>query len=311
VNASAAAQSGETAIRSGGGLADAATRTRLAAEQLASKLPALLAAVERVASTVAQGVHGRRRAGQGETFWQFRRYMPGDTIDRIDWRQTAKSAHVYVRETEWEAAQTVYLWLDRSPSMDWASDKRLPAKQERAELLLLALAALLARGGERVALLGTGAPPAHGKFAVNRLAELLLTLPAVSGGLPRTQRLPRYAGCVLFGDLLSPLEEIDARVKALAGTGVRGHLVHIVDPAEAGLPYSGRTRFEGLEDDGALLVSRVESVRDDYLAAFENHVAGLRAIARAYGWIYHQHRTDRGPELPLMSLWLALAEAAR
>lgn len=300
MSASAASQSGPAM--------DTATRTRLAAEQLASKLPALQAAAERVASTVAQGVHGRRRSGQGETFWQFRRYMPGDTIDRIDWRQTAKSAHVYVRETEWEAAQTVYLWLDRSPSMDWASDKRLPRKQERAELLLLALAALLARGGERVALLGTGAPPAHGKFAVNRLAELMLTLPQVSGGLPRTQRLPRHAGCALFGDFLAPLDEIDARVRALAGAGVRGHLVHIIDPAEAGLPYSGRTRFEGLEDDGALLVSRVESVREDYLAAFESHVAGLRDLARGYGWVYHQHRTDRGPELPLMSLWLALAE---
>jgi uncharacterized protein (DUF58 family) len=292
-----------------GARASALARKRLSAEQLASHLPPLLVAAERVATTVAQGVHGRRRTGQGETFWQFRRYMPGDTIDRIDWRQTAKSTHVYVRETEWEAAQSVWLWADRSPSMAWTSNRNVAQKSERADLLLLALAALLVRGGERVALLGSGAPPFHGRFAINRLAEMLLTMPEIGTGLPRTQRLPRHASCALFGDFLSPLDEIDARIKSLAGGGVRGHLVHIVDPAEAGLPYAGRTRFEGLEDEGEILVSRVEAVREDYRQAFDGHVAGLRDIARAYGWNYVQHRTDHGPELTLMALWLALSRA--
>ncbi|MEN8196305.1 MAG: DUF58 domain-containing protein, partial [Pseudomonadota bacterium] len=127
---------------------------RQEAERLGSALPPLLVEAERVAQTVAQGVHGRRRVGQGETFWQFRRYQPGDPTTAIDWRQTAKSQAVFVRETEWEAAQSVWLWRDSSPSMDYASGAELPPKQERAELLLLAAAALLVRGGERVALLG-------------------------------------------------------------------------------------------------------------------------------------------------------------
>jgi uncharacterized protein (DUF58 family) len=307
VNAAAesgAGVSGRTAAR-----ASALARKRLAAEQLASHLPPLLVAAERVASTVAQGVHGRRRTGQGETFWQFRRYMPGDSIGSIDWRQTAKSTHVYVRETEWEAAQSVWLWSDRSPSMAWSSSRKLTRKSERADLLLLALAALLVRGGERVALLGSGAPPFHGRFAINRLAEMVLTLPETGTGLPRTHRLPRHASCALFGDFLSPLDEIDARIKSLAGGGVRGYLVHIVDPAEAGLPYAGRTRFEGLENEGDLLVPRVEAVRGEYRQAFEGHVAGLRDVSRAYGWNYVQHRTDHGPELALMALFLALSRA--
>ena len=87
------------------------------AEELAAHLPPLLVAAERVAATVSQGVHGRRRVGQGETFWQFRRYQFGDSTQLIDWRQSAKSQPVYVRETEWEAAQSVWLWRDGSPSM--------------------------------------------------------------------------------------------------------------------------------------------------------------------------------------------------
>src|ERR1044071_6317373 len=129
------------------------------AEQIAGRLPPLLVAAERVAATVAQGVHGRRRVGQGETFWQFRQYEPGDSAQRIDWRESAKSQRLYVRETEWEAAQSVWLWRDASPSMDYASSGALPTKRSRADLLLVALAALLVRGGERASMLGTGMPP--------------------------------------------------------------------------------------------------------------------------------------------------------
>jgi len=95
---------------------DGVDRRRARAEAVASRLPALQVAAERVAMTVLQGVHGRRRVGQGEAFWQFRRYAPGDALVRIDWRQSAKRSHVFVRETEWEAAQSAWLWRDASPS---------------------------------------------------------------------------------------------------------------------------------------------------------------------------------------------------
>ena len=101
------------------------------AEQLASTLPPLLVAAQRVAATVAQGVHGRRRVGQGETFWQYRRYLPGDSVRMVDWRRSAKSDQVFVRETEWEAAQTVWLWRDTSASMRWRSRRDLPEKADR------------------------------------------------------------------------------------------------------------------------------------------------------------------------------------
>ena len=98
----------------------------LRAEALGATLPPLLVAAERVASTVAQGVHGRRRVGQGDSFWQFRPYQAGDAPGRIDWRQSAKSARTFVRETEGEAAQTVHVWRDDSAWMDWQSGAAIP-----------------------------------------------------------------------------------------------------------------------------------------------------------------------------------------
>ncbi|HUI16665.1 MAG TPA: DUF58 domain-containing protein [Alphaproteobacteria bacterium] len=289
--------------------------TQQRAERLAATLPPLLVHAERVAATVAQGVHGRRRVGSGDTFWQFRRYEPGDPTQRIDWRRSAKSDTLFVRESEWEAAASVWLWCDRSPSMRYRSSAALSEKAERAALLVLALAALLVRGDEHIALLGSGLSPRPGRAALNRmalmlerqLAEGLPTGEHGSGSLPAYELLPRHGQLVLIGDLLAPLEEIDALVRRFAGRGVKGHLLELGDPAEETLPFAGRTRFEGLEGEGEVLVRRVDAVREAYVARRTAHRAGLAAIARAVGWNFTTHRTDQPPEGALLALYAHLS----
>ena len=282
------------------------------AEALAAGLPPLLVAAERVAATVSQGVHGRRRVGQGETFWQFRRYQAGDPSDTIDWRQSAKSRPLYVRETEWEAAESVWLWRDSSASMGYRSGAALPTKRERADLLLLALASLLARGGEHFALMGSDRPPATGRAVMLRLAATLQDEGAPPGpGLPGFEILPRYSRLVLFGDFLGPLDAVKAAVGAFAGLGVRGHLLQVLDPAEETLPFSGRVRFDGLEDEGSVVIGRVDSVRAGYRAAMARQHRGLEALARSNGWSFATHRTDRPPETALLGLYTALSQTVR
>jgi uncharacterized protein (DUF58 family) len=281
------------------------------AEQLASTLPPLQVAAERIALTVAQGVHGRRRVGQGETFWQFRRYQPGDPPQKIDWRQSAKSQPIFVRETEWAAAQSIWLWRDGSPSMRYRSREAVPEKLERADLLTLALAALLIRGGERIALLGSGRRPATGQAVLNRLAIQLLRPNPVKDSLPRIEQLPRHAHLVLVGDFLSPLPELERVLRGFAGQGNHGHLLQVLDPAEETLPFNGRIRFEGPEGEGEALLSRTETVRDDYRQRFEVHQAGLRDLTRAVGWNFASTRTDRAPQTALLALYLQLADRHR
>jgi len=282
------------------------TLLRQHAEEAAAALPPLLVAAERVASTVAQGVHGRRRVGQGETFWQFRQYEPGDPATRIDWRESAKSQRLYVRETEWEAAQSVYLWRDGSASMDYASTRDLPTKRARVDLLTLALAVLLVRGGERVTLLGANLPVSHGRAILERMA-LVIARGGTSASLPEFEPLPRHAHMVLISDLLSPLGEVQARVAQFAASGLRGHLLQVLDPAEETLPFAGRVRFEGLEREEPLLISRVETVRDAYIDRLARHREGLAAIARRAGWSFGVHRTDRPPHTALLALYAVLA----
>lgn len=289
------------------------------AEYLASRFPPLMVAAERVATTVAQGVHGRRRVGQGETFWQFRRYEPGDETGLIDWRQTAKSRHVFIRETEWEAAQSAWLWRDTSPSMDYTSSREVESKRARADLLLLALAALLMRGGERFSLLGSGAPPATGRAAFNRLTNAVIASAAAAQAAPAAQAtanlpvmepLPRYGQVVLLSDFFVPLPEIERAVIGFAGRGLRGQMMQVLDPAEERLPFRGRIRFSGFEGESDTLLSRVEALRQAYRNRLEEHREGLDSIARRAGWGFTTHRTDSSPESALLRLYTTLAPAA-
>ena len=287
----------------------AALRDR--AEEAASVLPPLLIAAERVAMTVAQGVHGRRRVGQGETFWQFRQYQPGDAASRIDWRESAKSQRLYVRETEWEAAQSVWLWRDASASMDYSSAEYLtgaewPTKRDRAELLLVALASLLVRGGERLTLLGSGIAPMNGRIALSRVVEMIDRNPTADS-LPAFEPLPRAGQLVLIGDFLSPLETVNVAVTRFAAAGLKGHMLQVSDPAEEDLPFDGRIRFAGVEEREEVVISRVESIRGDYSNRFQRHREGLAAIAGTVGWSLGFHRTDRPPHVALLALFAVLS----
>ena len=282
-------------------------QTRQRAEQLASTLPPLLVAAERVASTVAQGVHGRRRVGQGDSFWQFRHYAFGDSVRGVDWRQSAKGDHVYVRETEWEAAQSVWLWRDASASMRYRSDRALPEKHERADLLLLALASLLADSGEQVALLGGQRSPPRGRAVLERLIGEMARS-AAEESLPPDIPLPRHGATVWIGDFLSPLAEIEAALGRYAGRGIRGYILQVLDPAEAALPFKGRIRFDGMEGEASTLITRVDAVRDDYRERFRAHQDGLRDLARLAGWHFGTHTTDQSPQKALLDLYIGLSQ---
>lgn len=276
------------------------------AEEAASVLPPLQVAAERVATTVAQGVHGRRRVGQGETFWQFRNYQEGDSTNRIDWRQSAKSRHVFVRETEWEAAQSLWIWHDNSPSMDYASARDLPKKGERAALLAVALAALLMRGGERFGHLGTGRLPMSGRAAFERFVQTVVRGDELPSSLPAREMLPRHGQVVLFSDFFSPLSEISDAVMGFATQNVHGSLVQVVDPAEETLPFKGRVVFSGMEDEGKTTIGRVEAVRETYHKKLKAHCKGVADIAHRAGWHYQYHRTDNTPERALLGLFVDL-----
>ena len=153
---------------------DGPARLRRDAEALTGPLPPLLAAAEHLAASVMPGEHGRRRAGQGDEFWQYRPGHAGDEMRHIDWRRSARSDDaLFVREKEWQAAQTVMIWLDMGRSMDFASKKTLPRKSDEARRIALALSILMIRGGERVGLAVPSLPARSGQLQLMRLTSAM------------------------------------------------------------------------------------------------------------------------------------------
>ena len=277
------------------------------ADGLGAGLPPLLVAADHLAASVSLGVHGRHKSGMGESFWQFRRFRTEDSPSRIDWRQSAKSQHLFVREREWEVAQTVWFWRDQGPGMNFASGN--VSKLERANLLLLALASLLVRGGERVGLMGTGHRPAASRLALARIGHALLDERSEgTKSSPPDTSIARGAQLVWLGDFLDPGVEEDMR--RLSRAGAAGHLVRIVDPAEEEFPYTGRTRFQlqGQRDD--VLLGRAERVGDAYRARFKAHGEAITQAATRLGWTATVHRTDHSPLKALMALHAAIGQAS-
>ena len=275
---------------------------------MAARIPALLIESQRVAHTVAHGTHGRRRAGPGETFWQFRHYDLNDARSGIDWRRSASSDHLFVREREWEAAHTVWLWVDVSRSMRFQSNLASVSKESRALVLALALAELLARGGERVGLMG--GPPFTGRAAARRVAEMLLGDTSETS-LPPNAKLSRFSECLLFSDFLEPVAAMAERFEEIAAQGVRGHLVQVLDPAEETLPYAGRTEFAANEGRDRVIAGRAETLRTRYQERLKRHRLDLTDVTRRLGWSFIINHTDRPPEEALLAIHGQLAGLER
>lgn len=270
--------------------------------ELASRaLPPLLVEAQRIAATVILGVHGRKRSGPGETFWQYRPYAFGDSTQRIDWHKSARSERTYIRENEWEAANTLWLWASPSSSMRFQSQLSATTKRDRAQLVALAMASLAVRAHERVAALGSPFLPGHSRTALVRMAAWMLDHVS-DNGLPDLVRLPRYSTVLMLGDFLETPEAIAASASALAADGVSGHLVQIVDPAEETLPYAGRIEFRAMTGSATFLAGKTESLREAYQEKFLAQREAVREIARRMGWTFTIHRTDASP----LALMLAL-----
>jgi uncharacterized protein (DUF58 family) len=279
---------------------------RARAETLGQSLPPLLAAAEHLSATVILGEHGRRRAGMGDEFWQYRPAHAGDSARMIDWRRSARADTHSVREREWQAAQSVILWVDTARSMAFTGDKARPPKADRARLLALALAMLLLRGGERVGLAGDAAPPRSGRGQVDRLALALADHGAADYGAPVASGMVAHGRTVFLSDFLGDLTGVEQAMARASDKGVRGALVQVLDPAEESFPFDGRTIFESMGGTLRHETLRAGDLKARYLARLAERKDRLAALGRASGWHYLTHHTGESAQAALLWLYRAM-----
>ena len=259
---------------------------------LAASLPRLVLEARRIAANLIHGLLGRRRAGAGESFWQYRRFVSGEPSQRVDWRRSARDDHLYVREQEWEAAHTVWLWADRSPSMAFASRQARDSKLERSLIVAFALAELLVAGGERVGIPGLMHPTAS-RSVIDKMAQAMLHDETERLSLPPSFVPSALAEIVVLSDFWSPIADITAMLAGLSASGAHGTLVQIVDPAEETFPYSGRIEFVEPEGLGVITAGRAESWANEYVARVALHREQIRDETNRLDWLFTTHTTSR------------------
>lgn len=267
-------------------------------------------AAREIAASVMHGVHGRRRAGPGESFWQFRPFVHGETSGTIDWRRSARDDRTYVREREWEAAHTVMIWIDRSPSMAFVSSLAPTSKLDRALVLGLAAADLLVRGGERVGSPGLLRPMAR-RAIVEHMAEALAhderRGATASDELPPPVPLPGRSRALFIGDWLSDPEAVGRAIALASAQGAGGHLVQVVDPLEETFPFNGHVEFTDTDGPARLRVGEAEGLRAAYLDRLAAHRTAIRQACRSRGWSFAVHHTDQPASLAVLGIAAALS----
>ncbi|MEM8570497.1 MAG: DUF58 domain-containing protein [Pseudomonadota bacterium] len=284
------------------------------AEKIAGALPPLLAEAEVLAATVSHGAHGRRRAGHGESFWQYRQAVPGDARSMVDWRRSGRSDIQFIREMEWESAQTVSLWVDDALSMDFRAEGSERSKLERASLLALAISVLLMKSGERVSLMGTDAvQPRTGRTQLNRMAMDL-------GGIPRADRpdygdpphdtIPRGGRAIFFSDFLGDLDKLTPVLSHAADQGVKGCFVQVLDQTEEGFPFDGRVIFESMGGLTEFEAQRARSLKGSYQRKLVGLRSQLNDLAYHLGWRVLHHRTNESPRKALLWMYMAIGDRA-
>ncbi len=282
------------------------------AAALASRLPDLMAGARQLAASVLPGLHGRRQAGAGDEFWQFRPALPGDAWRQVDWRRSARSDSQFVRQHEWQAAQAVLFWADPGAAMRFSGAALRPEKAHRAQLLALAAAILLVGAGERVGLLGEAVPPGTGRLRLERMARALVAAGADADAAdadhvpPPETLFPVGARAVFLSDFLGPLEPVARSIAAAADRGVDGVLVQILDPVEEAFPFDGRTEFRSVTGAIRHETRRARAIRAGYVARLAERKAELARLCGKAGWRWYCHHTGDAPGPALLWLYGAL-----
>ncbi len=265
--------------------------TQTKGETLAEGFSPLLLQAQRLAATLSWGEHGRRRSGAGDAFWQFRNARPGDAQSGIDWRRSAKSDEQFIRETEWQVAQTLQIWVDPSAAMTFTSGG--PSKAQMGATLALASAILANRAGERVGPTGMSIMPKTGAAQLQKLAQFWSTPdPDLDFGTPDPSGLRAGSQAMLLSDFMGNLAGVETFLQSAARQSCQGVAIMVLDPQEVEFPFAGRTVFQSMTGTLEFESNKATSLQQKYQSALRERQSYLKALCDNAGWHFHVYETN-------------------
>ncbi len=275
------------------------------AEHATMSLPGLITHAEKLADTILHGEHSRRKSGAGEKFWQYREYVPGDRPQDIDWRQSAKTDHIFVKQKEWQITRKTYFWCNKSSSMDFKSSTAHFSKQNYAQIMTLALAILLQKNKEQIGIYGQ-ARSGRSEKMIETIGHDLFEMNKDALPNSKIATLPKDAYFIGIGDFLSPIEDINKSFAHLSERTENGFILQILDPAELDLPYTGRVQFYDSSQANKHLINHVPTIRAKYQERIKHQCDMVKIQSINNGWTHYLCTTDTPPNTALNEIYMLL-----
>ena len=291
-------------------LLDAGVLTRLMAQPLMTRFP--------MEGSIS-GHHRSPHRGSSVEFAEYRNYVPGDDLRRLDWRVFGRTDRFYMKEYEAETNLRCYLVVDGSGSMAFqmGHGRKIDlAKRIAATLAYLCIhqgdAAGLIWAGEKV---GTEIPPKRTPAQIQLIAEQLEGAePKGETGLIQAlhdlaEKIRPRGLVVILSDLFCDTEGL---LQALQHLRFRKHDVavfHLLDQAEIDFQFDRPIRFVDLESSHSI-ITEPNIIRDEYLGQFRKFVELVRTGCQQFKAEYRMVRTDEKYDKVLGDFLAERAQAA-
>lgn len=247
------------------------------------------------------GMHRSPYFGQSVEFLQHREYTSGDDLRHVDWKVWAKQDRLYVKQFQEDTNLRCMLLVDVSASMQYG---RGPMnKYEYACTLAASLAYLILRQQDAVACTPFDESARTTVPFRTRRSHLNSIVQSLSVNEPRektdlgailslaAEELPRRGMMAVVSDLLADREGLFKGLRLLRQRGHDVMVFHVMDDDELDFPFTGATRFEGLEIPEHLTCNP-RALREGYLQALTDYLDEVRRRCAATEVDYTLIRTS-------------------
>lgn len=248
------------------------------------------------------GMHKSPYHGFSVEFAEHREYVPGDDVRHVDWKVWSKTDKYYLKQYEEETNLLLYLLLDTSESMGYASGKNL-SKLRYAQIVAASLSYMVLQQQDSVGLatfddsVRRFVKPAGQASHLKELIHVMDVTPARSKsemGLVFHDLAERYRKrgvVVILSDLFDDVPKILSGLKHFRHRRHEVIVFHVLDPAELEFPFRDTTLFKGLEGMPEIL-TEPRALRRAYRAEVGAFLEELRKGCRMINIDYVPLRTD-------------------
>ncbi len=273
-------------------------------DEHASLLPKIVFDSEVLSRNIIEGLHASRFSGKGEEFWQFKEYRRGDDISSIDWRKSAASSKILVKQKENETAKTIYFYFDRTKSMLFKSKKSLQNKYQAAVLLTLTLSRMFLKNRENVYHFNNKSVIKCSNDLSSFTEHFLLKENDIN--YPDKSLIADNSICFIVSDFLYDLEAVENFLINLKKKNVGGFLIQVLDPLEINFSVKENLILNDLETNAKLRIDESKEYKDFYDKRLNVLQKGLKSLCKNSNWSYLLYDTNKNIKPVLLEIFKSI-----